>query len=509
MADLPIGQAQGRFSNRSCAPGPSFPAHTGRLPAVGLDRGSRGGIPARLAPVPVNLVRVATHFMLPSRIRTTTVAPQLIVALVVAALWAETAAADDHAPRFQSSAADTTLQAPAADQAGLATMPGSVEAALMHSAEVQSAMADLATAGVEIRIARSGRYPTLQSSVGTGGVDSYDGQVTLSQPLFDWGLTSARTGQARAQQKAAIASLAVAREKTAYDAAIAFIGLRRASELAAAAEDNVTAHQRIAELAGIRTRGGVGDATEAGLASVRLGEAQSSLEDARGGQRSARNVYMTRTGAEPPGGLADVPAIRMLLGGAADIDAAAGEAPAVQVARAREQTALEAAKAERASLFPRLDAEAYVRSYDTARTIDKGVGIRLTGPTFTGFSNFERVKSARFQAESARWQAETARRDATLRVRELIDRTPTLEEQLTILATQLDEARVLSNLYELQFKLGRRSLVDFLNIQADIFRIARTLVNTRYDLFQLQYAAAEGLGRLETSLGLPGMGDPL
>ncbi|HSX63384.1 MAG TPA: TolC family protein, partial [Pseudoxanthomonas sp.] len=333
-------------------------------------------------------------------------------------------------------------------------------------------------------------------------VDNFDAELSLSQPLYDFGRTSARVSQTRAGRESAEAALWAAREKAAYEAATAFIAVKRMTELVEAAEDNVHAHERVAELARIRTDGGVGDATEKGLASVRLGESESAREDARGNLRIARNRYANKVGAEPPEVLGDVPNLPLLFRTEGSLETLVYQAPTVESARARERSALAGARFQKAELFPRLEAVAYARTYNHMDKVDTGIGIRLVGPTFTGLSSFERVQAAGLQAESARWQAETARRDVVLRIRDLIERTPTLEEQLAILEVQLKEALVLRDLYEDQFKLGRRSLVDFLNIQADIHRVARTQVNTLYDLFELQYAAAEGLGRLQVSLAI-------
>jgi len=386
-------------------------------------------------------------------------------------------------------------------------MAGSVAAALVHSSEVRSARADVAQAGASVRIAGGGYYPTLTGSTGTGGIDSYEAEMRLTQTLYDWGRTAEQVRGARAGRTEAEMMLWAARENTAFEAAEAFIGLHRMRELELAALDNVEAHERIAELARIRTEGGVGDATEIGLASVRLGEARSALEDARGNVRIASNLYITRMGAEPPAVLEPVPELTMVFDGQEMFETALDAAPTVQIAYAQEKQALSRARSEKKGLFPRLEAVAYVRSFDEMETQDTGVGLRFTAPTFNGFTNFDRIEAANLQAESARWQAETARRDVRLRVRDLIERTPTLERQLEILRTQHTEALRLRDLYEIQFKLGRRSLVDFLNVQADIYRIARTIADTRHTIFNLQYAAAQGLGRLEAmvlAVGEPG-----
>lgn len=85
------------------------------------------------------------------------------------------------------------------------SMRAAVQAAVDHSADIRSVQSKLAQSKVGISIARSGYMPTLQSSVG-GGV-GYDYQTSLSQPLYDFGQTSAKVEQAKSGHEATTAEL--------------------------------------------------------------------------------------------------------------------------------------------------------------------------------------------------------------------------------------------------------------------------------------------------------------
>jgi outer membrane protein, adhesin transport system len=374
-----------------------------------------------------------------------------------------------------------------------------VTAALKHSAVIRRAQADLAGTGVDVKIAYGGYQPQLQSSAGVGANQSYDYAMSVAQPLYDWGRTGANVSRAKAQMSAAEAALLDAAEKTALEAVQAHLSVRRSESLVAAAQENLTAHRRFTELAGDRTSGGVGDATEVELAGIHQGEAESALEDARGALRNARSVYYTRVGLEPSG-LGSIPELPLFMGADRNVDAAALEAPAVVAARARQKAAQSAAKVERADLLPKISAEAYVRGNQRDNDPQTGVGLRVTGPTLAGLSNFSRVEAANLQADSAKWAAEAARRDATMQARELFDHEPTLRGRIRILDAQLVKARALRDLYEDQFKIGERKVADLVNVQADVFRIERSLINARFDILDLQYKAAAALGYLVDAL---------
>ena len=374
-----------------------------------------------------------------------------------------------------------------------------VASALRHSAVVHRAQADRSSAEVDVKIAYGGYQPQLQSQAGFGTNDTYDYGITVAQPLYDWGRTGADVERAKAGLASAEASFMDVAEKAALEAVAAHIAVRRSEELVKAAQENLVAHQRFTELATDRTSGGVGDATEVELAGVHQGEAESALEDTKGGLRNAYSVYYSRVGREAAR-LAPVPELPLFLGEDRNLEAVALNAPAVLAARARQEAARHAAKVERAGLLPRLSAEAFVRGDDDADDAQTGVGLRIMGPSLAGLSNFSRVEAANLQADSARWASEAARREATLQARELFDHEPTLRGRIAILDTQLVRARALRDLYEDQFEIGERSVADLVNVQADVFRIERSLINARYDIIDLQYQAAAALGYLIDAL---------
>lgn len=291
------------------------------------------------------------------------------------------------------------------------------------------------------------------------------------------------------------------REQIALDAAKAYIALKRYEALVTAAGENVSVHQHFVSLADERSQGGIADSTEVQLANVNLGEAQSGQEDMAGFLRAANSAYLSKVGV-PAGRLADVPDLKLDLSSLGDLDKVAADAPAVQMAKAREAEARHAVDAEKASLYPRLAVETYYKDGSDYTGKKAGIGVRLTGPTFTGLSNFQRVESMRYAVETSQWTAEAARRDAALKVKEFIDRAPTLQSQIKILAMQQEKAKALRTLYESQFKLGDRNLIDLINVQADVTRIEKSKINARFDILDLQYGAAAALGRLEEQLGI-------
>jgi adhesin transport system outer membrane protein len=373
--------------------------------------------------------------------------------------------------------------------------------ALLHSADVKSRESKYTAADVNVSIAKAGYMPTLQSSAGVGTSQSHDYSVSVGQPLYDFGQTTSRVSQAIAGKTASSQELRATREDIALKASKAFISIRRYEALVKAAQENVGVYERFVQLASTRSQGGISDATEVQLANVHLGEAQSSQEEAEGYLRASRSTYYSYVGYQA-GSLAEVPELKLDLAATRAVDSSVIEAPTVKMAQARGDEALNAARAEKSSLYPRLAVEAFYRGGNDYTNDKTGVGFRLTGPTFNGFSNFQRVEAMNLAAESSRWDAEAARRNVSLQVREFSDRTPTLRNQIGILSMQQEKARKLRSLYEEQFKTGERNFLDLITVQNDVIRLERSKINAKYDILDLQYAAASALGILQQQLAI-------
>lgn len=382
---------------------------------------------------------------------------------------------------------------------GASTMRGAVESAIRHSAEIQAADAKKAEAGINISIAKSGYLPTLQSSAGTGSSTDY--QVSLAQPIYDFGQTSSKVRQATAGELAAGFEVRATKEDISLKSAQAFIAIKRYEALVQAAREDISVHERFVRLASTRAEGGIADSTEVQLANVHLGEAQSALEDAEGYLRAARSTYHSYVGLEA-GALGEIPELQLDLSRFNTLEASITDAPTVKLAQARVDEAQGAVDAEKASLYPRISAETFYRGGSDYSRDKTGIGIRLTGPTFNGFSNFQRVEAMRKSVDSSEWAAEAAKRDINLKIKELTDRTPTLRNQIGILSMQQEKAKELRRLYEEQFKMGERSFLDLINVQNDVVRLERSKINAGYDLFDLQYSAAAALGVLQQKLDI-------
>ncbi|MEG9884385.1 MAG: TolC family protein [Hyphomicrobiales bacterium] len=375
-----------------------------------------------------------------------------------------------------------------------------IQSALAYSATVRKAVSNLHMARLDISIARSGYFPKVRSSAGSNSDSSMTYRLSVTQPIYDWGQTGAAVDKAKANLVAATAQLDTQREITALVAAQAYIEVKRNEALFEAAQDNFAEYKKITELASDRYGGGVGDSADVQFAKVRQGEARSSLEDAASNLRNARAVYDSRMGHKP-GKLAQAPDLVTRLDMVGDFKRAVAKAPAVRYALAKQKAFMYDTEMQEASLLPTLGANATIKGNDDNSFL-KSYGLTLQAPVFSGFSNFEKAKSARLAANSAGWEAEEERRKAVRQVNEFIETAPLLRSRVTILDKESNKAHHLQGLYHDQFLVGHRSLTDLLNMQLDIFRIAKARIAAHFNMLKTQYNALSAIGRLLSGLGI-------
>lgn len=385
------------------------------------------------------------------------------------------------------------------------SVASSVRKTLARSPELKLAEYEIAEAGGNVEIARSGYFPTLDSEAKVGSDDSEGYKVSISQPLFDWGKTRATVRRARTLKTGAELRLHEIRENTARDAAIAHASIVRDRTLLKVAKTNFEAHKAIHKLAMDRLEGGVSDTGESTLADVKLNEAEQGVVDAQSDLTESRRDYNRLIG-QAPGGLIDPEYFKLDSQGNGALNSAVANAPAVRIAELSQTVAEQTERLERSEFLPKLSVDAYAQTNNNNRInnnqSDVGVVLRLKGPTFNGLSQFYKYKNAQLRQQSAVHERERARRSVEQAVQRYRGRAPQLMRRIRLLRTRSRSARRLVEDYKSQFLLGSRSLLDLFNAQQQVSSAEIETVEVRFEIHQLQYQAASALGELTYLLGV-------
>lgn len=387
---------------------------------------------------------------------------------------------------------------------------------------VKAARANARAAGYDVEQAQAAWAPRFGVVADPGiasrrppGVNPLVGDVALraTKLLSDGGRSDAETRRQESRAAAAGQRIALAIEQTASQIADAYLECLKQASLAQEAHHNVQAHQelvaRVAEIVQIdRGRGAELDQAKARLeqARVTLATRQAASIEARV-QLSALTQRRVTALADPGDLATHLPATE---------DAALARLPrhpAYLAAGHDVEGAREAAAIADAWRHPRVDAQASLMG-DTGpngnhrflNTLD----VRLVG-NWTGFDGGAAAagaQSSRQQMQAALDTQSAVERDLGVEVTRQWSAIQTRADRAKAWAALVDQLLKVRENYWEQFKIGRRSVLDLLNVENEIFQ-ART--NARIDAAdqqQARYRALAAMGQLAATFQVPGAPTP-
>ncbi|KJK15382.1 TolC family protein [Pseudomonas sp. 2(2015)] len=375
-----------------------------------------------------------------------------------------------------------------------------VRAGLAIHPEVRSAMAEADRAGTEVEIAKGGYYPSVSVS---GGPQEFDfGDVvydlTASQMLYDWGRVNSKVDSASATQRKLSQALLVARDDAALDIVETYLDVLAAERRVEAVREHLQRLGGIRQMTEDRGGDGYADRSELDRANLELARAQEQLALEKGTLQDARNQYALLVGQEPDALSDPEPLSLKRYLASSDLTRVIHDAPLQRKALEDANVAEAQVREAKASLLPQLNIEATAlrREVGGHPESDSVVALRLRMDTFQGLSNFRRPTAAQQRLESARFTADAMQRDIRRQLQTLFDNSETLGWREKSLQQQVTESAQVSELYREQFEVGRRDVIDLLNVQRERFEAERQLINLHIERKRIEYRAAAQVGLL-------------
>jgi adhesin transport system outer membrane protein len=387
--------------------------------------------------------------------------------------------------------------------AGAISLADAVHQGLANHPDVKSAMAKVDQATTEVDIAEAGYYPKLEASVGpTQSIRSnlgFNYNVTATQMLYDWGRVESQVDSASANLRQQTESLLIMREDAALDISEIYLDVLAYGLRIEAVRGHIERLEELNKLSQQRSEAGYQDRSEQGRVGLELARAREQLAIEQGSLQNARQQYQELIG-DPTEAL-DEPALESYsrrLTDKDELESAITDSPIYR--QAKEQQAIEEAKVHEADarLLPQLDLEgsATRRPIGGEMTDDQMVALRIRMDPFQGLSNFRRTDAARQRAEAAKWDLGAKQRDIRRKVLTLLENESALADREQALNEQIKNSRDVSEVYQEQFVVGLRTMIELINIHQERFEAERQLVNLQYERKRVQYRAAAQLGQL-------------
>jgi adhesin transport system outer membrane protein len=374
-----------------------------------------------------------------------------------------------------------------------------VKAGLLIHPRVLSAVAEAERAGTEVDISKGGYYPSVSMS---GGPQEFDfGEVvydlTASQMLYDWGRVSSRVESADATQRKRLEELLVVRDDAALDIVQTYLDLLASEQRLDSVRKHIEHIDSIRVMTEVRGEG-YSDRSELDRANLELIRAQEQLSMEKGKQQDLRNQFELLVGQQPSDlEVPEPPSMQRFLA-TGDVGKVISDSPLQRKALEDANVAEAEWREAKASLLPQLNVEAtHLRREIGGRLEnDSMVSLRFRMDTFQGLSNFYRPTAAQQKLEAARWTADAMQRDIRRKLQTLFDTAETLQWREQSLKQQVAQAEQVTGLYLEQFEVGRRDVIDLLNVQRERFDAERQLINLWFEQKSIEYRAAAQIGLL-------------
>jgi outer membrane protein, adhesin transport system len=420
------------------------------------------------------------------------------------------------------------MMAVAGLEAEAASVAETVQLAVDYSPRMEQARSNRSAIREELTGARAGYRPTLDFRASTGpeyldtpvtrdryadGSDTderfrIEGQLTLSQMLFDGFETQSEVERQRARLHGAAHRVRETAEFVGIDAVEAHLEVMRNTELVRLNEIHLEAHQRIFDQVRRLANSGAIGIADVRQSEARLANALDTLITARGSHANAIAIYESLVGEvpvdlslEPP----PVPALPASRGAAARLAAAAS--PTVLSAAAEVQASLAALQGSRASDYPRLDLELNADGgrnvgSESDRDARASAYLVLRYNLYRGGADAAREREAFFRSSEARATLAEARRlaeeDATI----AYNAYETARARTTATRARAEAQRRTRDAYLGEFEIGQRQLLDVLDAENELFLARASLTTAEYTEAFAVYRVLASVGRLLDTLSV-------
>jgi len=401
------------------------------------------------------------------------------------------------------------------------SLKSAVRHALNNHPEVSALKYNRQAIGQELEAARGLWRPTVDVVAKGGGyIDTnttqelYEISAVISQPLFDGGRGSFEKQRQKERVKSANNRLADTANAIALRVTQAYTEVQRSYAIQSAAQRNLRALQNIAYLVNRRVSGGRGNRAESAQAIARVAAAKASLAEARQRVRDAYALYITVVGHRPKKLGTSSPRLSYMPRSLrAAIAASRSHSPKILALRHDALAATAAIGTAESFLLPKLNLEVSGRYANelkgtSSRDAHGQAVVVLKWNLYNGGINAARVQEAKYRASESQALGRVATLNIEKEVRLSWSARLAARDRSSYLRKQLSANRISLAAQKRQFEAGKRTLLDILDTQNEVFTAETALKTEIYVARYNTYRILAAVGRLVSSLniGLPQAG---
>ena len=374
----------------------------------------------------------------------------------------------------------------------------------------------------DIDRARSGWFPRLDARAGYGpriysdettrfiGHDDNwymrtDGELVLSQTLWDGWATQSRVDMAKERYSSADSRLFDNAEAIALDTVLAHIEVLRLMKIVALSEENILSHENILSGEQERVSSGASSLADVTQTQARLARAHSSLATYQGDLDTAIANYIALTGV-PPEELAPVEYPEAApLSYQETLQRVIDSNPKLAALKSDSRAAVAETELAKSAFHPNvyLEAGAVYKDYiDSSESWARGatVLLRMNWNLFNGLYDYYNVKSFKALERRARSDINDQYNLLDEEVKKTWNDLTASREQVKFYGDAVDYDVQTRDMYTQQFALGERSLLGVLDSENELYSSSLQLVTSKANEVGAAYRLLALEGNLIDSL---------
>lgn len=371
----------------------------------------------------------------------------------------------------------------------------------------------------EVTQAKAGYLPTLDVEGAIGWADyqepedvddlePWEASISVRQNVFNGLATKNEVARQKARVNSSAYRLQGVSENLALQTASAYLEVLRNERIKKLAEENLLTHQRIADQVELRSKSGVGSQADAEQVQSRLSLAQSNVVVTETNLVDAKTNYFAVVGHLPGELVTPVAPDGWMPPSLEEAEkVAVKEHPTLKSAHADLEARKKQEDVAASPYYPVLDLELdQTWEEDTSYTgerIESTVAmVRLRYNLFNGFKDKARKLETQQLVGEAREIKNNTSRQVTESLRLSWMAYQAVLDREEYVKMYVESSQATADSYTKQFDLGKRTLLDVLDTEAELIQAKKDLIDVTYDGLYAQYRILNGMGRLVSTLGL-------
>jgi len=401
------------------------------------------------------------------------------------------------------------------------TLQDAIQQMLKTNPDIRSTAYNKMAREQEVIQAKARYFPTLDV-IGSTGFYNQDhpnqdstwpkeATLKLRQNVFEGGATLSEVQRQEARVKSQAYLLQGRSETTGLQACKVYLGVLQSNDLYDLAKENLLIHERIYDQIKLRSEAGVDRRADLDQVMGRLALAQSNIVVAKANIEDSKTDYQNVIGVLP-GELVKPDSVESAIPATMEEaeQAAVKNYPILKSAKADVEAREKQHETAKRVNFPKLDLAVDYTWQDDTQAVDNNEKYQedltamamLSFNIFNGFKDKARISETRYLINEAEEIMNGTQRQVVQSIRLSYEAYLAAQDRVKKLEEYVKASKLTADAFTAQWSIGRRTMFDVLDTQAEYINAKSDLVKAQYEKRYAEYRVLTGMGVLAKTMGL-------